>query len=102
MEVRLFPNAYRPGVGFRPRRESQRPSLQQHARHCPVLEAGSALGLLVYPALEPHESFYVTYQGEGRYQLVYYLWGSAQRWEPIFTVDMARPVGGIGGEHKTG
>jgi hypothetical protein len=42
MEVRLYPNSRRPGVGMKPRRESQRPLLPQHARHCPVLEAGSA------------------------------------------------------------
>ena len=65
MEVRLFPNLRRPGVGLKPRRESQRPLLPQHARHCPVLEAGSALGFLVYPPLEQNESFYIGYQGKG-------------------------------------
>ena len=29
---------------MQPRREGSRPLLPQHARHCPVLEAGSALG----------------------------------------------------------
>ena len=53
----------RPGTGLKPRREAQRPLLPQHARHCPVLEAGSALGYLVYPPLERIESFYVGYQG---------------------------------------
>jgi hypothetical protein len=43
MEVRLFPNSMRPDTGLKPRRESQRPLLPQHARHCPVLEAGSAM-----------------------------------------------------------
>jgi len=66
MEVRLFPNSARPGVGMKPRREGQRPLLPQHARHCPVLEAGSALGYLVFPALHPHESFYIEFQGEGQ------------------------------------
>src|SRR5690242_11544009 len=47
MEVGLFPNPYRPGIGLRPRREGQRPLLPQHARHCPVLEAGSSAGFLV-------------------------------------------------------
>ena len=51
MEVRLFPNFRRPGVGLKPRRDGQRPFLPQHARHCPVLEAGSSLGFLVYPPL---------------------------------------------------
>src|ERR1051326_151663 len=39
MEVRLFPNSSRPGVGLKPRREAQRPLLPQHARPCPALEA---------------------------------------------------------------
>ena len=54
MEVRTFSNAGRPGVGMRPKREAQRPLLPQHARHCPVLESGSALGYMVYPPLEPN------------------------------------------------
>jgi hypothetical protein len=71
MEVRLFPNLRRPGVGLRPRREAQRPLLPQHARHCPVLEAGSSLGFMVYAPLEPKESFYFEYEGDGRYKFVY-------------------------------
>lgn len=96
MEVRLFPNSARPGSGLKPRRESQRPLLPQHARHCPVLEAGSALGYLVYPALEPNESFHIEFQGEGRYQLVYYVNTSAAKWEPIFSVTFTIPIGGVG------
>jgi hypothetical protein len=95
MEVRLFPNSHRPGVGIRPRREGQRPLLPQHARHCPVLEAGSALGFLVYPPLEQDESFYVDYQGEGRYRFVFYL-TVAGKLEPIFGVEVVQPVGGVG------
>lgn len=96
MEVRLFPNSFRPGVGMPPRRESQRPLLPQHSRHCPVLEAGSALGFLVYPALAPHESFHIEYQGEGRYQLVYLLRNLDNQWQPVFTFSMVLPMGGIG------
>jgi hypothetical protein len=33
MEVRLFSNPSRPGVGWKPRRESLRPLLPQHARN---------------------------------------------------------------------
>jgi hypothetical protein len=96
MEVRLFPNSARPGIGLKPRRESQRPLLPQHARHCPVLEAGSALGLLVYPPLTPEESYSLEYKGEGRYQFVYYVNPSGEKWEPIFSVTIVLPVGGIG------
>src|SRR5437899_1785375 len=96
MEVRLFPNSSRPGVGMKPRRESQRPLLPLHARHCPVLEAGSALGFLVYPPIEQHESFYIEYRGEGRYQFVYYLSSPKGKWEPMFSVTVVLPVGSVG------
>src|SRR5437868_15047850 len=96
LEVQLFPNMRRPGVGLKPRRESHRPLLPQHARNCPVLEAGSAVGFLVYPPLEPHESFHVAYEGEGRYQFVYYTDSVRGKWEAIFTVVASIPVGGFG------
>ena len=96
MDVRMFWNTSRPGVGLKPRRESQRPQLPQHARHCPVLEAGSGLGFLVYPPLEPFESFFIGHYGEGRYQFVYYFQSEGADWVPIFTVRTALPVGGIG------
>ena len=96
MEVRTFSNSARPGVGLPPRRESQRPLLPQHARHCPVLEAGSALGFLVYPPLETFESFFIGFYGEGRYQFIYYFKTEKSEWAPIFTVRTALPVGGLG------
>jgi len=96
MEVRLFSNSSRPGVGLKPRRESQRPLLPQHARHCPVLEAGSALGFLVYPPLEPNESFHIEYQGEGRYQFIYCLSTPGGKWEAIFSVTVVLPMGSMG------
>src|SRR2546422_8042019 len=95
-EVGLSSNSGRPGVAPNPRRESQRPLLPQHARHCPVLEAGSALGFLVYPPLEPHESFHLEFQGDGRYQFSYFLAGPGGKWEPLFTLTIALPVGGLG------
>jgi hypothetical protein len=96
MEVRLYPNTRRPGVGLKPRREGQRPLLPQHARHCPVLEAGSALGFLVYPPLEPHESFHLEFQGEGRYQFSYFLSTPRGKWEPLFTATVVLPIGSMG------
>lgn len=96
MEVRLFPHSSRPGVGLKPRRESQRPLLPQHARHCPVLEAGSAAGFMVYPPLEPFESYYVGFYGEGQYQFVYYVGPPNGEKLPVFTVKTSLPVGGIG------
>jgi len=96
MEVGLFPNPLRPGIGLRPRRESQRPLLPQHARHCPVLEAGSSLGFLVHPPLAEKESFQIGYEGEGRYQLIYSVNAKGSKWDPIFTVTYVLPMGGIG------
>jgi hypothetical protein len=96
MEVRLFPNSRRPGVGLKPRRESQRPMLPQHARNCPVLEAGSGLGFLVYPPLEPNESYHLEFQGEGRYQFVYFLSSPRGKWEPVFSVTIVLPVSSLG------
>jgi hypothetical protein len=96
MEVRLFPNSRRPGVGLRPRRESHRPMLPQHARHCPVLEAGSALGFLVYPPLEPNESYHVEFLGDGRFRFTYFLSSPRGKWDRIFAVTIAQPVGSMG------
>jgi hypothetical protein len=96
MEVRLSSNSRRPGVGLKPRREGTRPLLPQHARHCPVLEAGSALGFMVYPPLEPRESLYVEYEGDGRYKFVYYLQTQDGQRTPLFQVTMSLSVGGIG------
>ncbi len=96
MEVRLFPNSRRPGVGLKPRRESQRPLLPQHARHCPVLEAGSALGFLVFPPLDPHESFLVEFQGDGNYRFTYFLQGQSGAPQPLFVLAMQLPLGSIG------
>src|SRR5678810_59358 len=96
MEVRLFPNSARPGVGLKPRREAQRPLLPQHARHCPVLEAGSALGFLVYPPLHLSESFHIGYEGEGRYRFVYLINPEGRNWKTVFAVSMTLPVGSFG------
>jgi hypothetical protein len=96
LEVRLFPNLDRPGVGLGPKRESQRPFLPQHARHCPVLEAGSGLGYLVYPPLAANEAYHVEYQGEGRYQFNYFISGRSEKWEAGFSVLFTLPMSGIG------
>src|SRR6185503_10607351 len=96
MEVRLFPNARRPGVGAAPRREPQRPLLPQHARHCPVLEAGSASGLMVFAPLEPTESYYVEYEGDGRYKFIYCLQSEAGAPTPVFSVTIALSLGAVG------
>lgn len=96
MEVTLFPNPRRPGIGLRPKKEAQRPLLPQHARLCPVLEAGSSLGALVYPSLNANEQFQIGYEGEGLYQLTYAVNPSGRKWEPVFSVLYQMAPGGIG------
>ena len=96
MEVRLFSNARRPGVGLPPREESLRPMLPQHSRNCPVLEAGNALGLLVYPPLEENEAYDIEYLGEGRYRFGFYRGSPATKWQPVFSIMVALPIGGVG------
>ena len=92
----MFPNLDRPGVGLRPKRESQRPFLPQHSRHCPVLEAGSSMGYLVYPPLAKNEAYHVEFEGEGRYRFNYFMSNSDGKWEPVFTTLFTAPMGGVG------
>lgn len=96
MEVTLFPNPRRPGIGLRPKKEAQRPLLPQHARLCPVLEAGSSLGALVYPSLSEKEQFQIGYEGEGIYQFGYSVNPTGSKWEQLFTITYRLAMGGIG------
>ncbi len=96
MEVITWGNSSRPGTGLKPRRESSRPLLPQHARHCPVLEAGSGLGYLVYPPLEPTESYLVEYQGDGRYKFMFFMADAPGKWSSFFQVVISMPVGSVG------
>lgn len=96
IEVRLFPHSTRPGVGLKPRQVSARPLVSRDSRQCPVPEAGSGLGLLVYPPLEEHEAFEVEFQGDGRYLFTFYMGSGSTQWQPMFRTTMALPVGGIG------
>ncbi len=96
MEVTLFPNPRRPGVGLRPKKEAQRPLLPQHARLCPVLEAGSSLGALVYPSLAPNEQASIGYEGEGVYLFSYSVNPTGKKWEQVFAITYQLAVGGIG------
>jgi hypothetical protein len=61
-----------------------------------VLEAGSALGFMVYAPLEPKESLYIEHEGEGRYRFVYYLQTQDGKPTPIFQVTMSLSIGGVG------
>lgn len=96
MEIRTFPNSARPGVGLQPKKESQRPFLPVHSRHCPVLEAGSSIGYLVFPPLESSEAIQVNYQGEGCYGFGYYRVTPQGGMAPVFSITITLPVGGSG------
>lgn len=96
MEVRIYSNLSRPDVGRKPQREGQRPLLPQHARHCPVLEAGSALGFLAHPPLNADEAYYVEYHGDGRYEFRYFMSNKVGAWGPLFSVTWTLPMGSIG------
>jgi hypothetical protein len=96
MEIKTFPNSSRPGVGLQPKSESQRPFLPQHARHCPVLEAGSSLGYQVYPPLESNEAIQITYEGDGCYSFGYFNVSSQGAMSPVFSITITLPVGGSG------
>ena len=96
MEVRIFPNSSRPGVGQKPRLESQRPLLPQHARHCPVLEAGSDLGFMVFPPLAPTEAYRLDYQGDGQYKFTFFVGALGKKWQPIFSLQISQPIGAVG------
>jgi len=100
VDVRIFPNSRRPGIGLRPRPEAQRPLLPQHARHCPVLEAASALGYLVHPPLSEAETYTVEYQGEGRYRFSYSIKAGSTEWKPLFVVSYQLGVGGTGARRE--
>ncbi len=54
------------------------------------------MGFLVFPPLEPYETYYVGYDGDGRYQFIYYLTPPNGSPQPMFTVTMSMPVGSIG------
>jgi hypothetical protein len=90
--VLVLPNRFRPGVGLPPARVAQRPWLPQHARHCPVLEAGSAIGYLVYPALRMDEALQIGY-ANSRYQVAYCRESKPGQWEDVFQLTFTPRLG---------
>jgi hypothetical protein len=51
---------------------------------------------MVYAPLEPKESLYLEYEGDGRYKFVYYLQTQGGQRTPLFQVTMSLSVGGVG------
>jgi hypothetical protein len=93
VEVTVLPNRFRPGIGLAPSRVPQRPWLPQHARLCPVLEAGSALGYLVYPPLRLDEAFQLLYV-DSKYQFTYIRERGPGQWDDVFRMTFSLAVGG--------
>jgi hypothetical protein len=93
VEVTVLPNRFRPGIGLPPSRVAQRPWLPQHARLCPVLEAGSALGYLVYPALRLDEALQVHYV-DAKYHVTYFREHKPGHWEDLYRLTFSLAVGG--------
>jgi hypothetical protein len=54
------------------------------------------MGFMVFPALEPHESYYIEFQGEGQYVFTYFQSNAAGKWEPLFSILIVLPLGGVG------
>src|SRR6185295_13168664 len=96
VEVTVLPNRSRPGIGLPPARVAQRPWLPQHARLCPVLEAGSALGYLVYPPLRLDEALQILY-ANSKYQVSYFREGKEGKkgqWDEVFQLTFSLSIGG--------
>ena len=93
VEVMVLPNRFRPGIGLAPARVAQRPWLPQHARHCPVLEAGNALGCLVYAPLRLDESLQILY-AHGKYQVTYFRERKPGQWDDAFQLTFRQAIGG--------
>ena len=93
VEVTVLPNRFRPGIGLPPSRVAQRPWLPQHARHCPVLEAGSALGCLVYPPLRLDEALQILY-AHSKYQVTYFRERKPGQWDDVFQMTFSLATGG--------
>lgn len=95
-EIVLLPNQRRPGAGRKPSREARRPWLPQHARLCPVLEAGSSLGYLVYPPLDDRESYQVRYLPGNSFRFSFFIADEQGAPDLVFAIHSTPSAGGGG------
>ena len=95
VEVKVLPNPRRPDVGQKPVKEERRAWLPQHSRFCPVLEAGSGLGYLVFPPLEDDESYQMRYMQGNSYRFSFFI-NDAQGNPDLVFVIMTTPSAGSG------
>jgi hypothetical protein len=91
----MIPGRQRPGIGRPPRTEARRPWLPQQARLCPPLEAGNALGWLLFPPLHDHEAFQIRRTGPGELQLAFF-GGEDGSSDHLFTTRFLLPGSGTG------
>jgi len=96
LDVTMLPNQRRPGVGRAPHSEARRPWMPQHARLCPVLEAGSALGFLVYPPLAENESYQMRYLPGNSFRFSFFIEDSNGNPDLVFAVTTTPSAGGGG------
>jgi len=98
MEVSVFPNAARPGVGRAPARENRRAFLPQHARMMPVVEEANKLGFLVYPPLHDDESMQLQLTGEDVLVVTFWKGDDVGQRGTAFVAEYTRSAGsgGIG------
>src|SRR5262249_31544844 len=62
----------------------------------PVPGGEGAGGLRVSPPLEAHESFYLQFLGDGRYEFTYFLSGPDGKWQPLYCHTVTLPITSIG------
>ena len=53
-------------------------------------------GIMCFASLESHESYYIEYKGEGTYLFSYFQNSSPGKWQPIYSIAVILPVGGVG------
>jgi hypothetical protein len=68
--------------------------MPQHARLCPVLEAGSALGYLVYPPLAENESYQMRYLPGNSFRFSFYVNDANGNADLVFVVTTTPSAGG--------
>ncbi len=92
----MLPNQRRASAGRKPHSEARRPWLPQHARFCPVLEAGSALGCLVYPPLEETESYQVRFLQGNTFRFSFFVNDTNGNPDLAFAISTTPSAGGGG------
>jgi hypothetical protein len=96
LEVTVLPNQRRPDAGRPPVSEARRAWLPQHARLCPVLEAGSALGFLVFAPLKERESFQIRHLPDHSFRFSFFVNDQHGNPDLVFAIATTPSAGGGG------